>query len=142
MSEIISFSPSPSLFGFGALNKLSETLENRGYRRVLIFTDSQIVESGILQRVLDLLKERIEFDVFDRVPPEPHSSDMDRQKESFESDFHALLAIGGEPAVRRLVDLGEDATEDVRQWPMAVPGVPEVRQPTGGRGQQRVEVAR
>ncbi len=95
MSEIITFSPSPSLFGFGALKKLPETLEAKGFKRVLIFTDSQIAASGILQRVLDLLKGKVESEVFDKVPPEPRSSDMERQRESFGSDFDALLGLGG-----------------------------------------------
>ena len=48
MAEVITFSPSPSIFGLGALKKLPEALQSRGYQRLLIFTDPQIVQSGIL----------------------------------------------------------------------------------------------
>ena len=48
MSDIIAFSPSPSLLGFGALHKLPEAFETRGIKRVIIFTDTRIVETGIL----------------------------------------------------------------------------------------------
>lgn len=99
MSEIITFSPSPSLFGFGALNKLPETLETRNFKRLLIFTDPQIAESDILRRVLDLLKGKIQCEVFDEVPPEPQCSDMDRQKGSLGTDFDALLGLGGGSAM-------------------------------------------
>jgi alcohol dehydrogenase class IV len=95
MSKIITISPSPSLFGFGALEKLPEALGSRGFKRVLIFTDSQIAESGILRRVLDLLKASIKFEIFDGVPAEPRSSDMDKKKESFGTDFDALIGLGG-----------------------------------------------
>ncbi len=95
MSKIITISPSPSLFGFGALEKLPENLGSRGFKRVLIFTDSQIAESGILRRVLDLLKGSIELEIFDGVPAEPRSSDMDKKKEDFGTNFDVLIGLGG-----------------------------------------------
>ena len=95
MAEVITFSPSPSIFGFGALKKLPEALESRGYQRVLIFTDRQIVQSGILKKMLDLLKGIVQFEVFDSVPAEPRSSDMDEQKGRIGSGFDALLGLGG-----------------------------------------------
>ena len=91
MSKIITISPSPSLFGFGALEKLPESLRSRGFKRVLIFTDSQIAKSGILQRVLDLLKGSIELEIFDGVPAEPRSSDMDKKKEDGEEFLKKTL---------------------------------------------------
>ena len=99
MSEIITFSPSPSLLGFGALAKLPEQLESRGFKRILIITDPQIAASGILQRVLDLLEGSFDIELFDGAPTEPHSKDVDRQKESFGADFHALLGLGGGSAM-------------------------------------------
>lgn len=95
MSEIITFSPSASLFGFGALKKLPDELESRGFKRVLIITDPQIARVGILQKVLDLLKGSFDVEVFDGAPTEPHSSDVDKQKQRFGSDFDALLGLGG-----------------------------------------------
>ncbi len=95
MSEIVTFSPSPSIFGFGALNKLPEALRSRGFKRLLIMTDSQIAESGILERVLDMLKEPFEWELYKNVPAEPRSSDMDEQKERFGIDYDALLGLGG-----------------------------------------------
>jgi len=95
MSEIITFSPSPSIFGFGALNKLPETMRSRGFKRLLIMTDSQIAESGILERALHMLKGTAEWELFKDVPAEPRSSDMDEQTKHFGSDYDALLAIGG-----------------------------------------------
>jgi alcohol dehydrogenase class IV len=95
MAQIITFSPSASIFGCGALEKLPEALRSRGYKRVMIFTDRQIVECGILLRVLDLLKGIVQFEVFDSVPTEPRVSDIDAQKEQFGTDYDALLGLGG-----------------------------------------------
>lgn len=95
MSKVITFSPNPSMFGFGALEKLPEALESRGFKRVLIFTDSQIAESGILDRVLDLLKGSVESGIFDGVPAEPHSEDIEKKVEDFGTGFDALIGLGG-----------------------------------------------
>ena len=95
MSDIVIFAPSPSIFGFGALKKLSDVFETRGFRRLLIITDPQIAKSGILEQVLDMLKDRMEWDLFDGAPTEPSSVDIDEQKEQFDSDYDAVVGIGG-----------------------------------------------
>lgn len=95
MSDIVIFAPSPSIFGFGALKKLPDALETRGFRRLLIITDPQIAKSGILEQVLDMLKDRMEWDLFDGAPAEPSSVDIDEQKEQFDSDYDAVVGIGG-----------------------------------------------
>jgi alcohol dehydrogenase class IV len=99
VSEVITISPSPSLFGFGALGKLPEVLESRSYKRILIITDPQVGATNILQKVLDLLKGSFDVALFDGAPSEPHSIDVDEQKERFGSDFDALLGIGGGSAM-------------------------------------------
>ena len=67
------FSPSLSLFGFGALIKLPEVLKSRGFKRILIITDPQVGASTILERILDLLKGSFDVERFDGVPPDGDS---------------------------------------------------------------------
>jgi alcohol dehydrogenase class IV len=99
MSEIVTFSPCPSLLGFGALEKLPEQLVRSGFQRILVITDQQIAASGILERVLGLLKGRFEVALFDEAPTEPHSDQVDRQKERFGARFDVLLGLGGGSAM-------------------------------------------
>jgi len=99
VSDIIKFSPSPSLFGFGALVELPGLLESRGFRRILLVTDPQVGASNILPRVLDLLEGSFDVELLDGAPSEPRSADVDQQKERFESKFDALLAVGGGSAM-------------------------------------------
>ncbi len=99
MSEIIRFSPSPSLFGFGSLVELPGLLRSRGFRRIFIITDPQIGASNTLRRILDLLEGSFEIELFAGAPSEPHSTDVDRQRERFESNCDALLAVGGGSAM-------------------------------------------
>jgi alcohol dehydrogenase class IV len=99
VSEIITFSPSPSIFGFGALIKLPGLLKSRSFKRILIITDPQVGASEIFQRILDLLRGSFDVEVFKGAPSEPHSIDVDKQKERFESNFDVLLGVGGGSAM-------------------------------------------
>jgi len=99
MSEIVTFAPSPSIFGFGALIKLPELLRSRNFKRLLIITDPQVGSSGILQRLVDLLKESFDWELFDGAPSEPNSIDIDKEKGRFGSGFDALLGLGGGSAM-------------------------------------------
>jgi alcohol dehydrogenase class IV len=99
LSDIVTFSPSPSIFGFGALVKLPEVLKSKGFKRILTITDPQVGASGILQRIFDLLKGAFDLELFDGAPSEPHSTDVDRQKERFGSDLDVLLGVGGGSAM-------------------------------------------
>jgi len=62
---------------------------------LLIITDRQIAQSGILDRVLELLKGSIRAEVFDGAPVEPSSSDVDQAMKHFGSEFDSLLGLGG-----------------------------------------------
>jgi alcohol dehydrogenase class IV len=99
LSDIITFSPSPSIFGFGALVKLPGLLKSRNFKRILIITDPQVGASGILQRILGLVKGSFDVELFDGAPSEPRSIDVDKQKGRFGSDFDALLGVGGGSAM-------------------------------------------
>ncbi len=99
MSDIIRFSPSPSLFGFGALAELPALLKSRGFKRIFIITDPQVGSSNILRRILDLLEGSFEIELFADAPSEPHSTDVDRQRRWFEAEFDTLLAVGGGSAM-------------------------------------------
>ena len=99
MSDIITFSPSPSIFGFGALVRLPELLKSKNFKRIFIITDPQVGASGILQRILGLMKGSFDVELFDGAPSEPRSIDVDKQKGRFGSDFDALLGVGGGSAM-------------------------------------------
>jgi alcohol dehydrogenase class IV len=99
LSDIITFSPSPSIFGFGALVKLPGLLKSRNFNRILIITDPQVGASGILQRILGLMKGSFDVELFDGAPSEPRSIDVNKQKGRFGSDFDVLLGVGGGSAM-------------------------------------------
>ena len=99
MARLIRIAPSPSIFGFGALASLPEELRLRKLKKILVITDPQIAAGGILEQVLNPLKADFELEQFQEAPTEPHSKDIDAQKERFGEDFDALLAVGGGSAM-------------------------------------------
>jgi alcohol dehydrogenase class IV len=99
LSDIITFSPSPSIFGFGALVRLPELLRSRNFKHILIITDPQVGASNILPKILTLMKGSFDVELFDGAPSEPRSMDVDKQKGRFGSDFDALLGVGGGSAM-------------------------------------------
>jgi alcohol dehydrogenase class IV len=99
MAKWIKIAPSPSLLGFGSLSNLPEELHLRKFKKILVITDPQIAAGGILKQVLNLLSEDFELEQFQEAPAEPHSKDIDAQKERFGKDFDALLAVGGGSAM-------------------------------------------
>jgi alcohol dehydrogenase class IV len=146
VSKIIAFSPSPSLFGFGALVKLPEILESRNFKRILIITDPQIGAGGILRRILDLLKGSFHVELFDGAPSEPHSIDVDKQKERFGSNFDTLLGVGGgsamdfAKALSIIVTHGGLLGDYVGEGTVPAPVIPVVCVPTtSGTGSQNTQ---
>lgn len=99
MGRWIQVAPAPSVFGFGALGSLPKELRLRKIKKILIVTDPQIAGGGILDEVLRLLGRDFEVGLFREAPSEPHSGDIDAQRERFGKDFDALLAVGGGSAM-------------------------------------------
>ncbi|MCX5907160.1 MAG: iron-containing alcohol dehydrogenase [Deltaproteobacteria bacterium] len=148
MSTIIRICPAPSLVGFGTLANLPAELEARGFKRILIITDPGIAASGILQRVLDLLKGQFELELFAEAPAEPHSVDVDRQRDRFPSHFDVLLGLGGgssmdfAKALGIIMTHGGSLGEYVGEGTVPGPVIPVVCVPTtSGTGSQSTQTA-
>ena len=99
MGKWIHIAPAPSVFGFGALRSLPGELRRRNFGKILVITDPQIAGGGILDQVLKELKTDFELELFRDAPAEPHSKDIDAQKDRFGTGFDALLAVGGGSAM-------------------------------------------
>ena len=59
------------LFDFGAVRSIGDELAALGVRRPLLLSDRDLVEHGVVKRVLDALPADIEPTVLDRIPPNP-----------------------------------------------------------------------
>jgi alcohol dehydrogenase class IV len=85
------------VFGESATSQLGELLARRRIGRVLVVTDKQLAQAGMVDRVLGPLKEHsIAAEVFDGGKPEPPLDAVEAalsQARQFQPD--ALVALGG-----------------------------------------------
>lgn len=72
-NKIISFrSPHLILAGIGASERVGQEAKEMGARKALIVTDKGVIEAGIGEKIIDLLKkEGIGMTLFDQVIPDP-----------------------------------------------------------------------
>ena len=59
-------------FGKGARSVLTEEIQNRGFKKVLVVTDKALYDAKVTQRVLEVLeKAHIDYEVYHDVKPNP-----------------------------------------------------------------------
>jgi alcohol dehydrogenase class IV len=88
---------SPIKFGLGALDEIGFDGRRLAMRKVLIFTDKNLSELGVPDRVRALLEEAgIKADVYDGVEIEPTDRSMEDAAEYARTkEFDGLIAVGG-----------------------------------------------
>ncbi|MEI6895989.1 MAG: iron-containing alcohol dehydrogenase, partial [Psychromonas sp.] len=89
--------PKLSLFGEGAVAESVEVLDTQSVKKVLIVTDKNLVNLGVLNSLYFALDgKKIEYVTFDLVTPNP-TANMVRQGKDFyiENDCDCFIAVGG-----------------------------------------------
>ncbi|QNN51894.1 iron-containing alcohol dehydrogenase [Nocardioides mesophilus] len=124
--------------GAGAVARLPQALAAVGQRRAFVVTDRGLRATGIVDRVLDLLREAgIETDLFDGVEPNPSTDSIDQAAEQVRQFGEAaVVAVGGGSALDAAKGIallaanpGVAADYDYRAVPQS-PGRPIVAVPT------------
>lgn len=89
--------PTRVVFGPGALQRLPGQIERLKLPKPLIVTDPGIAKSGLLARVLDVLKQAgVSSGLFDRVNPDPTEKDVFSGLAAYrEQGCFGLVALGG-----------------------------------------------
>lgn len=86
-----------SYFGQGAVSCLSDIFKKYKFERIVVVSDAEIVNAGVIQSVVKLLaKNRIIYQVFDKVYHNPTVANVKAGVElatSFNTD--AFIAVGG-----------------------------------------------
>jgi len=88
---------SPIKFGLGATDEIGYDALRLGVRKALIFTDRNLAELGLPERVRQLLEQQgVKADVFDGAEVEPTDRSMEDAAEYARAkEFDALIAVGG-----------------------------------------------
>ncbi len=83
-------------FGFGAVQSLPEEIRLLDMRRPLFVTDQGLVNSGTFDRVLQTMKGKKSFAVFDTTPENPTVEGVDRALEMYRNEgCDGVVAVGG-----------------------------------------------
>lgn len=86
-----------SYFGRGAREKLTDELNSRGFKKVLVVTDRNLVENGILKMVTDYIeKAGASYFVYDGVKPNPSVKNVkDGLMMAQINNVDSIIAVGG-----------------------------------------------
>ncbi|MBD8007204.1 iron-containing alcohol dehydrogenase [Bacillus norwichensis] len=89
--------PTSIEFGNGKVKLVGEFAKKLGGQKVLIVTDKGLANTGILDKVIDPLKEKnIDFLVYDEVKPNPRDVDCQKAYEQVkEEGIDVLIGLGG-----------------------------------------------
>jgi alcohol dehydrogenase len=97
MHDFISVKIPDSIIGLGAINKLGELVKKFEACKILVVTDTGIVEAGIVDKIkASLEKARCNFDVYDKCEPEPlYSSLIKLADRARAGKYDLLIGVGG-----------------------------------------------
>ena len=86
-----------SYFGRGARAKLTEEIEARHFKKILVVTDKSLLETGTVALVTKELDEKkINYIVYDGVKPNPSVENVqDGLKVAKDNDVDCIVAVGG-----------------------------------------------
>ena len=86
-----------SYFGKGSASKVPEEMKKRGFSSAFVITDKELRKCGVTEIVTKILeKEKIKFEVFDDIKPNPTIDNVKKGVEQFGKDkWDCIIAIGG-----------------------------------------------
>ena len=101
-----------SYHGKGAILSITDEVRARGFKKVFVCSDPDLVKFGVTSKVTDLLeKENIEYVLFKDIKPNPTIANVSSGVNSFnESNCDCIVAIGGGSSIDTAKAIGIIAT--------------------------------
>ena len=86
-----------SYHGAGAINSIPDEINGRGFKKVLVASDPDLVKFGVTKKVTDVLENAgIEYTLYSDIKPNPTIENVQHGVEVFkESGADCIVAIGG-----------------------------------------------
>ncbi|MBQ1258930.1 MAG: lactaldehyde reductase [Clostridia bacterium] len=129
-----------SYHGAGAITAIPAEIKNRGFKKVFVATDPDLVRFGISKKVTDLLdKVNIVYSIFSDIKPNPTIENVQNGVAAFKAaEADSIVAIGGGSSMDTAKAIGiiiaNPEYEDVRSLegvaPTKNPCVPIIAVPT------------
>ena len=90
-----------SYHGAGAIKAIPDEIRNRGFKKVFVATDPDLIKFGIASKVTDLLDEAgIPYAVFSDIKANPTIENVKAGVEAYKaSEADCIVAIGGGSAM-------------------------------------------
>ncbi|WP_301870936.1 iron-containing alcohol dehydrogenase, partial [Collinsella tanakaei] len=90
-----------SYHGAGAIQEIPGELQRRGYKKVFVCTDPDLVKFGVATKVTDLLDEAgIAYSVYSDIKPNPTIQNVTDGVEAFKAaEADSIVTIGGGSAM-------------------------------------------
>ncbi|MDT2813938.1 lactaldehyde reductase [Vagococcus carniphilus] len=120
-----------SYFGKGAINEVTQEINKRGFKNILIVTDKELVKIGLTKKVTQLLdQEKIAYNVFDGIVPNPSIEDVQAGVAfAKESKSDCLIAIGGGSPIDTAKAIGIIITNPEFEDVISLEGVADTKKP-------------
>jgi len=129
-----------SYHGFGAIKEIVNEIHSRGFQKIFVASDPDLVKFGVTAKVTSLLDEaKIPYEVYSDIKPNPTIQNVQHGVEAFKaSKADAIVAIGGGSSMDTSKAIGiiiaNPEFEDVRSLegvaPTKNPCVPIIAVPT------------
>lgn len=89
--------PSCIYGGEGSIENIKTIMEKENIKKVVVFTDKGIRDTGLLDILLTILKQnKLDYEVFDNLTPEPAYQDVECvMKQAGDCKADIIIAIGG-----------------------------------------------
>ena len=86
-----------SYHGKGAIEKIPEELQARGYKKAFVCTDPDLLKFGVTQKVTDLLDAaKIPYEIYSEIKPNPTIENVQHGVAAFKSSgADCIVTIGG-----------------------------------------------
>ena len=142
-----------TLIGTGTVGRVGELTKHLGGKKILIITDSGVVQAGLLDKVKEPLeKESIEFGIFDSCEPNCPVDVVQRCAQfAREGGYNLMIGLGGGSTLdtTKLASIaaatGDITLESIRNYvtgELPAPGLPKILVPTtAGTGSEISPVA-
>lgn len=97
-----------SYFGPGAIKVIAEEVTNRGYKKVLVVTDKDLIKFNVSKKVTDVLDDaKIPYEVFSDLRPNPTVNNVKAGIKKFkETAADCIIAIGGGSSIDTAKGIG------------------------------------
>ncbi len=86
-----------SYHGAGAINSIADEVNARGFKKVFVASDPDLIKFGVTKKVTDVLEcAKIDYTVFSEIKPNPTIENVQAGVKAFrESGADCIVAIGG-----------------------------------------------